>query len=223
LRFRCVSRSRLSSSRLPVVAAAFGLFAVVVLGTAGCSGQTQTAVPSSVPATSSAQPSPAPAPSTTSPAVASAPHLARSVPVRLQVASIGVDTTLMDLGLRKDGSMQVPPSGFPAGWYTGAPTPGELGPAIIAGHIDWNGPGVFFHLRNLVPGDKITVTRADGSKPVFRVQRVSQFPKTQFPTKLVYGNIDHAGLRLITCGGIFRSGSYEDNIVVFADLVAPPR
>jgi len=159
------------------------------------------------------------------PSIAQASRLARSVPVRLQIGAIGVDSTLMDLGLQKDGTMEVPPTGFPAGWYTGAPTPGELGPAIIAGHIDWNGPGVFYHLADLVPGDQITITRKDGSKPVFRVTRVAKFPKDQFPTTLVYGNLDHAALRLITCGGSFNtaSGHYEDNIVAFADIIAPAR
>ncbi|HZW44106.1 MAG TPA: class F sortase [Dermatophilaceae bacterium] len=154
-----------------------------------------------------------------------AKHLAKSVPVRLQIAAIGVDSTLMDLGLSADGTMEVPPGGFPAGWFTGAPTPGELGPAIIAGHIDMKGPGVFYKLQKLKPGDKVTITRKDGSKPVFRVTRVAQFSKDQFPTSLVYGNLDHAALRLITCGGSFNSasGHYEDNFVAFADLVAPAR
>lgn len=131
----------------------------------------------------------------------------------------------MALGLDADGSMEVPPGGFPAGWYTGGPTPGELGPAVIAGHVDLKGPGVFYRLRTMKPGDRVTVTRADGSKPVFRVTRVAQFEKDQFPTQQVYGNISHAGLRLITCGGSFntRTGHYEDNLVVFADLVAPAR
>ena len=117
--------------------------------------------------------------------------------------------------------MEVPPEGFPAGWYTGAPTPGERGPAIIAGHVDWTGPAVFYRLRDLVPDDEVTVARADGSQAVFRVTEVKKFPKAQFPTALVYGNIDVAGLRLITCGGVFNhaSGHYEDNIVVFAELV----
>jgi len=129
----------------------------------------------------------------------------------------------MTLGLGADGTLDVPPGGFPAGWYTGGPTPGELGPAVIAGHVDMNGPEVFYGLHNLKPGDQVTVTRADGSKPVFRVTLVRQYPKEDFPTKLVYGNIDHAGLRRITCGGTFnnQSGHYEDDLVAFADLIAP--
>jgi hypothetical protein len=178
---------------------------------------------------SSAETAPASSSAPTSGRVKSAPRvvkpvfLAKSVPVRLKIAAIGVDSGLMDLGLKSDGTMQVPPRAFPAGWFTGGPTPGELGPAIIVGHVDMNGPGVFYALRDLLPGDKVAVTRKDGSTPVFRVTRVERFPKDRFPTALVYGNIDHAGLRLITCGGTFNSatGHYDDNFVAFADLVPP--
>lgn len=182
----------------------------IIGATTGCSGPTGDASPEQ---------------GSTSPSIVKAAHLARSTPVRLQISAIDVDSTLMALGLRGDGEMEVPPGGFPAGWYTGGPTPGEVGPAVIAGHIDLNGPGVFHKLGSLKPGSTITITRADGSKPVFRVDRTTQFPKDKFPTEQVYGDIDHAGLRLITCGGSFdtQSGHYEDNLVVFADLVAPPR
>ena len=210
------------------MAAVAALFATIAIGTAGCSSETVAGVAPSVSAPSKVPPSARPpvrAAVTPAPGIVKAAHMARSVPVRLQIAAIGVDSTLMALGLRADGTMEVPPSGFPAGWFTGAPTPGELGPAIIAGHIDWKGPGVFFELHNLKPGDRVIITRKDGNKPVFRVTRVAQFQKDQFPTTLVYGNIDHAGLRLITCGGSFNraTGHYEDNIVAFADLVAPAR
>ena len=149
-----------------------------------------------------------------------------STPTRLQIPAIGVDTDLMPLGLTGEGALEVPPAGFPAGWYTGAPTPGELGPAVIIGHIDWNGPGVFFKLRTLTPGAEVAVTREDGSVAMFAVTEVSEFGKADFPTELVYGGLDYAGLRLITCGGTFnrKTGHYEDNIVAFAALVSstPP-
>jgi len=156
------------------------------------------------------------------PSLTSATTMPAAVPTRLQIPAIGVDSTLMDLGLQADGTLEVPPSGFPAGWYTGAPTPGELGPAIIAGHVDWAGkPGVFYDLRGLAAGDRIEITRQDGSTARFRVTRVARYAKDAFPTAAVYGDLDHAGLRLITCGGAFdpQARSYQDNLVAFAELV----
>lgn len=202
------------------------LFAAIILGATACSGRTGAAVAPQVSTTSRVEspppPSPSQAPRAKPPADVKGQPLARSAPVQLQIASIGVDTTLMDLGLRADGTLQVPAKGFPAGWYTGGPTPGQLGPAVIAGHVDMNGPGVFYNLHKMQPGELVIITRADGSKPVFRVTRVAEYLKDKFPTKLVYGNIANAGLRLITCGGTFNSktGHYEDNIVVFADLIS---
>lgn len=149
------------------------------------------------------------------------PHLGKSEPVRLQVPVIGVDTTMMKLGLEPDGSMSVPPGAFPAGWYVFSPTPGEIGPSVISGHVDYKGPGVFQRLHLLKPGDMVTVTRKDGSTPRFTVTRVLTVPKAKFPDSVVYGPIGYAGLRLITCGGAFNpaTGHYVDNVIVFTSLV----
>lgn len=145
-----------------------------------------------------------------------------SEPVRLTIASIGVDTALIGLGLLPDGSLEVPPDGASAGWFVGAPTPGERGPAVIAGHVDWDGPAVFFDLHSVLPGDVVEVARADGSTAVFEVTEVSSYPKDEFPTDAVYGPLSFAGLRLITCGGALNAstGHYEDNVVAFAALVS---
>lgn len=145
-----------------------------------------------------------------------------SEPVHLRIPSIGVDSELIDLGLQQDGTLEVPPDGRVAGWYTKAPTPGEIGPAVIAAHVDWNGErGVFYELDELQPGDEVFVERQDGTVALFQVTHVEQHPKDDFPTEAVYGDIDHAGLRLITCGGEFdeRARSYEDNVIAFARLV----
>jgi LPXTG-site transpeptidase (sortase) family protein len=145
----------------------------------------------------------------------------RSVPTRVVIPAIGVNSTLMDLGLEKDGTLETPPGAFPAGWFTGAPTPGELGPAIIVGHVRYNTPGVFARLSDMRRGDQVDVKRRDGSTARFRVTRVEHFAKSSFPTAKVYGNIDHAGLRLITCGGLdAKTSVFEENVVVFADLVS---
>lgn len=148
--------------------------------------------------------------------------LVRSAPVRLRVERLGLDTAPVPLGLLDDGSLQVPADAGTVGWYTGAPTPGERGPAVLAAHVDWKGlPGAFADLHALRPGDRVRVDRADGTTATFAVTRVGRYPKTAFPTEQVYGDLDHAGLRLITCGGTFdrSADSYTDNVVVFADLV----
>lgn len=128
----------------------------------------------------------------------------------------------MALGLHADGTMEVPPDGRTTGWYTEAPTPGERGPAVLAAHVDWNHEkGVFYDLRELKPGDEVTVDRKDGISATFRVARVAQYPKDKFPTEEVYGDVEGPQLRLITCGGDFNpdAKSYRDNIVVYADLM----
>jgi sortase (surface protein transpeptidase) len=170
--------------------------------------------------TASAPSEPATANATPAPAQAT-PYqgMARSVPVRLRIPAIGVDSTLMGLGITPEGTLETPPGAFPAGWFKGAPTPGELGPAIIVGHVRYVTPGVFERLTELRPGDKIHVLRKDGSTANFRVTELAHFAKSKFPTKRVYGNIDHAGLRLITCGGLDATTNvFEENVVVFADL-----
>ncbi|WP_233160758.1 class F sortase [Actinophytocola xanthii] len=175
------------------------------------------------PPMSTTSPQEQPSPSTPR-ALTTGPLMDSATPVEITIPAMDVSSPLVDLGLQNDGAMEVPLNGQNAGWYTGAPTPGALGPAIIAGHVDWDGqPGVFYRLDTLRPGDQIQVRRTDDSTATFAVTSVQQYPKNAFPTNKVYGAIDHAGLRLITCGGEFDSShsSYRDNIVAYAKLVNP--
>ena len=150
------------------------------------------------------------------------PVLVESVPVRLRIPRVGIVSTLVPLGVDGDGAMEVPPDGSQAGWYSKAPTPGALGPAVLAAHVTWDRrPALFFRLGELRQGDRIEVVRDDGTTAVFGVQRVASFAKARFPTQAVYGPVDHAALRLITCGGSFDEsvGHYVENVVVFAAMV----
>ena len=109
---------------------------LAILVTAGCTAApsppvTEPAVVETMVPSPSVSPPSVPEPTWVGPT-----PMASSTPIRVQIPAIGVDSELMELGLQADGTMEVPPGGFPAGWYTGAPTPGELGPAVIAGHVD---------------------------------------------------------------------------------------
>ena len=148
--------------------------------------------------------------------------LPESDPVAVSIPRIGVRSPLDDLGLKTDGTMKLPPPAR-AGWFPGGAAPGALGPAVITGHVTWDGaPAVFYRLGTMRRGDQVSVTRKDGRTAVFTVTRVARFSKSQFPSRAVYGAIDHAGLRLITCGGTYDAArnSYLDNVVVFARLTA---
>ena len=175
---------------------------------------------------SSAAPGPgspeAPAPPAPDTPAADAPAVA--APVSVGIPSIEVTSDLMRLDLNDDGTVEVPPlePDDKAGWYQRGPAPGAVGPAVILGHVDSaeHGPGIFFDLGALKPGDEVEVARADGTVAVFAVDKVETHPKNAFPTIAVYGNTAEPQLRLITCGGDFDSGvrSYEDNVIAFATL-----
>jgi Sortase domain len=230
-----------ASSRPRRLAVAASLAAAaLVLGVGGCARQ-----PDSAAGPGATPPAPGPAPGPASPASGTgrfdvpgvpprAPGFevgdlpgrptapgAGSPPVRLAIPAIGVMTPLVRLGLDPDGGMAVPADFGRAGWFTGGPAPGQVGPSVIAGHVDSrSGPAVFYRLRELRPGQAILVDRADGGRLRFVVEQARSYPKAGFPTEAVFGPVPAAALRLITCGGDFdrARGSYRDNLVVFARL-----
>jgi LPXTG-site transpeptidase (sortase) family protein len=178
----------------------------------------ESSTPGALPAPSSPPPSPSPS--------ATAEPEPAALPVSLNIPGIDVQSELITVGLNPDGTLEVPQPGpdyDKAAWFDGSPRPGDIGPAVIEGHVDSaaNGPSVFYELGALVAGDEVEVTREDGSVATFVVDDVRVVPKDDFPTLEVYGNTEDPELRLITCGGPFDStaGSYVDNTVVFAHQV----
>lgn len=146
----------------------------------------------------------------------------RAMPLAVTIPAIEAASTLVPTGLNADDTLQVPDGALQASWFAGSVQPGQPGPAVLLGHVDYDGvPGVFGRLAELSPGDEILVDRAGAPALVFVVDTVERHDKDTFPTGRVYGDTTGPELRLITCGGLFdqAAGSYEDNIVVFAHLV----
>ncbi|AJE40435.1 class F sortase [Streptomyces nodosus] len=150
--------------------------------------------------------------------------LGRSVPVRLRIPAIGVDTPLLSLGLEPDGTVQVPPitAHDRAGWYRFSPTPGQIGPSVVLGHVTVGsyGDGVFRRLDRLRTGETIVARLENGTEAQFTVTSTRTVAKAHFPTDDVYGNVNRPELRLITCGGPHDGDGYRDNVIVFAALSA---
>jgi len=227
------------------VAVAVALFVVGVvaltLGLRGNDGPPQpvaapaasgpASAPAAPPTTSSATSAPTGSATPTTPrAAASAapgpafgPFLPASAPTRIDIASIGLQSTnFVALSVAADGTLNVPGTADEVGLYDGGPTPGQLGPAVLAAHVDSKqGPGVFYRLGSVKPGAQVSIGRADGSVVTFAVDRVASYPKDQFPTDLVYrGDFNRSEIRLVTCAGAYdkSKGGYLDNVVVFGHL-----
>jgi hypothetical protein len=153
------------------------------------------------------------------------PVLEPSQPIRLTIPSLKVQAPILNVGLAKDGSVDVPPlkRHNEAGWFELGPTPGQFGPALIVGHADTRtGPSVFHDLGKMKPGQRIEVLRQDGSVAVFRVNSIERFGKSALPIQRVYGDYSRPSLRLVTCGGAWLGGTagYADNVIVFASLTS---
>jgi hypothetical protein len=148
--------------------------------------------------------------------------LARSVPVVLDIPAIDVAAPLTSLGLNPDGAVQVPSEWQEPGWYRLGPTPGQLGAAVILGHVDSvTGPAVFFRLGALRPGEMVNVTLADGVVAHFVVDAIDIYPKSSFPARSIYeASPGRATLQLVTCTGVFDASThhYLSNLVVYTSL-----
>jgi len=143
--------------------------------------------------------------------------------MEVRIPALSVRANIIRLGLEKDGTVQVPSNTVQVGWYDLGPSPGQVGDAVLLGHVDsYRGPGVFFSLRTLKSGQHVVVTRRDGRTVTFSVISVREYAKSAFPSQLVYGNHGVSELVLVTCGGPFdhRTGHYEANIVVTSLLVS---
>ncbi|TYB52758.1 class F sortase [Nonomuraea sp. PA05] len=162
------------------------------------------------------------------PQITPAPPMLPSTPIRLVVKRLGINAPIQSVGLKKDGSIQVPPSENHnlVGWYRNMSTPGEVGPAVLLGHKDTRTrAAVFARLPELKNGDTIEVKRQDKTTAVFTVGGVEQADKKTFPTQRVYGEQQNAQLHLITCGGTYdrTTGHYTDNVIVYATMTSSYR
>lgn len=142
-------------------------------------------------------------------------------PARIVIPAIDVDALVVEVGVAKNGSMELPPFGL-AAWFRVGPAPGAPGPAVIIGHVDSpKRPDVFYHLRKLRPGDAILVIDESGDAATFVVDWQETVLKTDLPTERIWAPTSEAVIRLITCGGKWdkKAGHYLSNTIVYGHLV----
>lgn len=147
----------------------------------------------------------------------------RPVPVRLRIPAIGVDAAIESVGQDRAGRMETPSLVDDVAWYAPGAAPGEIGNAVLAGHLDRIGgaPAVFWALGKLAVGDDIFVTDSAGEELHFRVTGVDSYPYDAAPLDDIFGFAIRSRLNLITCRGKWdRSGqTYSQRLVVYSELV----
>ncbi|MER6994800.1 class F sortase [Streptomyces sp. NPDC000410] len=146
-------------------------------------------------------------------------------PSTVEIPSIGVRAPVVMRGLDATGAVEPPPYATPrtVGWFGSGTRPGAEGTALFVGHVDTaSEPAVFYGLSAVRPGEKVRVTRTDGSVAEFTIDDVQVIGRDRFDAHKVYGvrQPGRAELRLITCGGTFDKAtrSYTANVVVSAYL-----
>lgn len=167
-----------------------------------------------------------------------APSVPRVAPAGIDIPKINAHSTLIPLGLNPDQSLAAPDVKHPqqASYYcivdpnpqticSSGVLPGQVGPAVIIGHVDGaKQQGIFYNLKKLQEGDTFTVTLKDGTVLTFRVYKVREDAKTSFPTQVIYAPTSLPEVRLITCTGKWVGGSlgYANNFIAMASLVPTP-
>ena len=149
---------------------------------------------------------------------------AASLPYRLIIPSLNINAGVQKVGVKADGSMGTPSNFTDVAWYKYGTIPGQVGSAVIDGHVD-NGlslAGVFKHLVDIKVGDDVYVEQANGNKLHFKVTDIETYPYIGAPTEKIFTQTDAARLNLITCEGAWvQSGkTYDHRLVVYTKLVS---
>ncbi|OGE74059.1 MAG: hypothetical protein A3I07_01245 [Candidatus Doudnabacteria bacterium RIFCSPLOWO2_02_FULL_42_9] len=159
-----------------------------------------------------------------SPEVTVRERLPKAAEVRgLSIEAINLDIPLDKTTLGKNQELLVPANPNKAAWYKSGPKFGEAGTALVTGHLDsMSGPGVFWNLKKLVPGDLIYAKRDDGKIVTYQVDKLESYAQDMtFPWDKVYATTGPSSLRIITCDGKYdpKTARYSHNLVVYASVV----
>ncbi|MBP9821751.1 MAG: class F sortase [Candidatus Pacebacteria bacterium] len=141
-------------------------------------------------------------------------------PVHISIPSIGVDADIESVGKIEDGKMGVPFIPMNVGWYKHGPRPGELGSAVMDGHVNWFGgmDAVFTNLHTIQIGDEIFIVDDGGIQRIFVVERLERYRPHDDAREIFKSHDDLVRLNLITCDGpwddVMKTHSFR--LVVFA-------
>lgn len=144
------------------------------------------------------------------------------IPTQVWIPSVGIKAPVEPVGLLENGQMEAPVSSKVAGVLTDGVLPGQIGSAIIAGHVDnYTGPAIFYPLKRLKPGQPVVLSDDEGNYLVFKVLAVESYFTAEAPVDKIFGDTDMERLNLITCTGKYNreKREHEKRLVVYTRLL----
>ncbi len=135
--------------------------------------------------------------------------VAPNMPRYFSIPSLGIiNARIAEVGLRSDGSVDVPRNAYMIGWYNGSVLPGEKGTALLDAHGGDLGNGIFRTLPRIQIGAEINIEMGDGRLFTYKVVDTATRPldgannaDSYMPTALTSPQAGAASLTLITCTG----------------------
>ena len=165
---------------------------------------------------------PTPTP-TAIPTPTATPTPAFSRPTTIEIPSIGLNTSMIEVGMDASGAMDSPADPAQVGWYSLGTRLGWQGNAVLAAHYDdaHGRPAAFFNLSKIPVGTDIIITDDIGRKLTYRVERSESRPIGEWVLSDIFGASDQRRLNLITCSGWWQAGvhNYSHRHIVFTRLV----
>jgi LPXTG-site transpeptidase (sortase) family protein len=147
---------------------------------------------------------------------------------RLRIPAIGVDAPFTIRVVGPDGVMPNPVGPEDVVWYDFSAwdglggAPGFGGNVVLSGHVDYinYGPGVFWSLPDLKPGDSIQIDLQDGSVIEYAVVFNKSIPADAGDWAAITGATAEESVTLITCTGQFVDGAYTDRQITWGRRVS---
>ena len=148
---------------------------------------------------------------------------AAGIPVKINIPSIKVDTSIEIVGTTPSGDMEAPKSPLVTGWYKAGARPGTIGSAVIAGHYGDSSSGIdsaFDKLSQLKKGDEITILDDANETFTFVVSTTRTIGRNEDAQDVFISNDNKAHLNLITCHGTWQQDeqTFSDRFIVYTEL-----
>lgn len=148
-------------------------------------------------------------------------HLSPGLPMRIQIPNINIDAPFEYVGINSQGAVDAPEDPDKVAWYSGGTRPGDIGSAVITGHLNWYNStnGIFTNLHKIQLNDKIVIQDDQGIMLSFIVREIRSYNANEEAIDVFISDDGKSHLNLITCEGSWDkvANSFSKRLVIFSD------